>query len=165
VSMALVARTAMDVGFNGLMVEGHPDPANALSDPEQQLTPDGFRTLIAGLVFRKPTTDDAVVRHVLDDLRKRIDRIDDELLELLAVRMQAVREIGEYKREHNMTIFQLERWNEILRTRPATGAGLDLNKQFVVRLMELIHEDSIHQQSQILYRQPASDGKDAAPTS
>ncbi len=163
--IAGVAQTAIDLGFNGLMVEVHPDPANALSDPEQQLTPDGFRTLIAGLVFRKPTTDDAVVRHVLDDLRKRIDRIDDELLELLAVRMQAVREIGEYKREHNMTIFQLERWNEILRTRPATGAGLDLNKQFVVRLMELIHEDSIHQQSQILYRHPTSDGKDAAPTS
>lgn len=152
-----VAQTAIDLGFVGLMVEVHPDPDRALSDRDQQLTPAAFRQLLSGLVFRKPTTDDALVRHLLDDLRNRIDRIDEELLNLLAVRMQTVREIGAYKRDHNMTIFQLERWNEILKTRPETGARLELNRSFVTRLMELIHEDSIHQQSQILYRMPAPD--------
>lgn len=152
-----VAQTSIDLGFAGLMVEVHPDPEHALSDQHQQLTPGAFRQLLSSLVFRKPDTDDALVRHVLDDLRKRIDRIDEELLQLLAVRIQAVREIGEYKREHNMTIFQLERWNEILKSRPDAGARLDLNPSFVIRLMELIHEDSIHQQSQILYRQPETD--------
>jgi chorismate mutase len=145
-----VAQTALDLSFDGLMVEVHPDPASALSDKEQQLLPADFFELLNSLVIRKKAIDDVIFLNLLEELRDRIDRIDESILQMLADRMMVAREIGQYKKENNLAILQVERWNEILRTRQFSGHKKELNREFIVHLYELIHDESIRHQTQVM---------------
>lgn len=145
-----IAQTALDLNFDGLMIEVHQDPSIALSDKNQQLLPNDFIELLDTLVIRKESVDDVIFLNLLEELRDRIDRIDEEILQLMAERMKVAREIGQYKRENNMTILQVERWNEILRTRQVSGLQKDLTREFIIHLYEKIHDESIHHQTQIM---------------
>lgn len=151
-----VAQTAMDLNYDGLMIEVHPDPESALSDKAQQLVPEAFFELLSKLVIRQPLVDDVIFMNLLEDLRNRIDTIDEHILELLSERMKVAREIGHYKKENNMTIFQIERWNEIVKTRRQSGLMKELESDFVLRLYELIHETSIRYQTEIMNRSETS---------
>jgi chorismate mutase len=112
-----VAQKAMDLNFDGLMIESHCTPDLAWSDAAQQVTGAGLQALIAQLVIRKSSTNDPFVNNQLDQLRDSIDALDAEIINLLAKRMDISREIGEYKLAHHITIFQYERWRNILQTR------------------------------------------------
>jgi len=145
-----LSQTAMDLSFEGLMVEVHPDPSKALSDKDQQLLPSDFLSMIGSLLVRKKSVDDVIFLNLLEELRDRIDRIDEEILQFMAERMSIAREIGQYKKENNMTILQVERWNEILRTRQFSGLQKDLTRDFIIQLFEKIHDESIFHQTQVM---------------
>ena len=148
--IASVCQTALDLSFDGLMIESHINPPQAWSDNEQQLTPEELGKLLAGLVLRNITVDDVVFNSLLEKLRHRIDQVDADILNLMAERMHVAREIGQYKKEHNMTIFQLKRWEEILRTRTQLGVEQELTPEFVAKMYELIHSESIYHQTQVM---------------
>jgi chorismate mutase len=147
-----VAQTAMDLDFNGLMVEVHDRPEASQSDADQQLTPDDFADMVSNLVLRHAGLDDVLSSSLLSSLRESIDLLDLEILEKISRRMEISRDIGKLKKEHDVIIYQLERWSEILRTRKAyrPADGPELTPDFIVKLFELIHEESIHQQTQVM---------------
>jgi chorismate mutase len=142
----LVAQKAIDLDFDGFMIETHINPDAALSDARQQLTPQGLQELLNSLVRRKPATDDPDFLANLEALRYDIDRLDHEVIELLAKRMEVAQEIGKYKKTTNVTIFQLDRWSDLFneRIKAALEAGLSLD--FAQEFIQDIHNESIRQQ-------------------
>ena len=145
-----LSQRALDLGLDGLMIESHCDPASAKSDAGQQVTPEDFGKLISGLVVRKADSDSPEYKENIDQLREQIDVIDENLLSLLASRMNLSRSIGKYKKEHNMTILQTGRYNEILDKRGAQGSLCGMDPEFVKEIFEHIHEESVRQQMEII---------------
>ncbi len=143
-----VAQKALDLETNGLMVESHFDPSVAKTDAAQQLTPEALNHLLDRLILRDKSCNPEV-ENTLEVLRNQIDGIDSSLLQLLAQRLAVVDEIGKYKKEHNITILQLKRWQHIIENRIALGDGLGLDRQFLVQLLELVHRVSIQRQASI----------------
>ena len=141
-----LCQQAMDLGFDGLIVESHCCPDAAWSDASQQVTPDVLGLICDKLVIREVTD----LTENLESLRKQIDECDNALLDLLARRMRISREIGAYKRDHNMAIVQTNRYSEILDKRGAQGSLCGVNARFVRELFELIHEESIAQQVEVM---------------
>ncbi|MBK5285776.1 MAG: bifunctional 3-deoxy-7-phosphoheptulonate synthase/chorismate mutase type II [Bacteroidia bacterium] len=151
-----VCQTALDLSYDGLMIEAHVNPSQAWSDSEQQLTPVQLGELLSTLVLRKITVDDVVFNSLLEKLRHKIDVIDADILGMMAERMNVAKEIGQYKKEHNMTILQVKRWKEILRTRTKLGVEHELTPEFVAKMYELIHSESIHHQTQVMNKKEIS---------
>ncbi len=151
-----VSQFALDLQYDGLMLESHVNPKTALSDAAQQLTPEELGQLLNKLVLRNPTTDNVVELSRLEDLRDQIDELDDEILHSLAERMAIARTIGQYKYRNNITILQPERWEEIIRTRTANGESQQLTREFILKLYGIIHEESIHQQTQQMNKENKS---------
>lgn len=145
-----VAQKALDLGMNGLMIESHVNPAEALSDAQQQLTPDQLNDLVSKLIIRSSHTSNHELIDKLAELRKIIDELDDELMNVLKKRIQIIEQIGSYKKEHNITIFQLQRWQEILRTRGQWADKLGLSRQHVEKICQLLHEESIRVQNSLM---------------
>lgn len=144
--IAPLCQQAMDLGFDGLIVESHCNPKEAWSDAKQQVTPDILDYILSFLVIR----DDTFTTEDIRSLRAQIDELDNSLMELLAKRFRLCREIGTFKKEHNMTILQTRRYNEILEKR-GTQAGLcGMNPKFTAHIFELIHEESVRQQLAIV---------------
>lgn len=148
-----ISQKALDLGMNGLMIESHYNPDIALSDAQQQLTPVQLNELLGKLVIRKKGSNDAEVLDKLYQLRNMIDEIDDELINVLKKRTQVIEQIGSYKKEHNITIFQLERWQEILRTRAQWAEKLGISRIHIERLCQLLHEESIKIQNDVMNKQ------------
>lgn len=144
--IAPLCQQAMDLGFDGLIVECHCDPDNAWSDAKQQVTPDVLDYILSLLIIR----DEKVSTEGITQLRKQIDEIDNEMIELLSKRMRVCREIGQYKKEHNMTVLQARRYNEILDKRGAQGSLCGMDGDFVKRIFEAVHEESVRQQIEII---------------
>lgn len=144
--VAPLCQQAMDLGFDGLIVESHCNPDCAWSDAKQQVTPDVLDYILSLLVVR----DKAVTTEGIVQLRKQIDELDNQLMELLSKRMRVCREIGQYKKEHNMTVLQTTRYNEILDKRGAQGSLCGMDADFVKRVFEEIHEESVRQQMEII---------------
>ncbi len=144
--IAPLCQQAMDLNYDGLIIESHCDPDKAWSDKEQQLTPDVLSYVLNLLVVRdtKQTTEN------LTELRHQIDEIDNQLLEILAKRMRVSQEIGQYKKEHNMPILQTGRYDEILLKRIATAQSMGMDGDFMKTILEAIHEESIRQQVEVL---------------
>jgi chorismate mutase len=140
--IAPLSQQAMDLNFDGLIIESHGHPEDAWSDAAQQITPDVLDYVLNLLVIR----DSTQTTENLTVLRRQIDAIDENLLELLAKRMRISREIGIYKKEHNMPILQTPRYGEILENRTKAGASMDLNSEFIEKILKLIHEESVAQQ-------------------
>jgi chorismate mutase len=145
-----VAQKAMDLNFDGLMIESHITPDDAWSDAAQQLTPEDYAALIGDLVFREDNPKEQKQKSQLERLRKEIDMIDEELLHILASRMNVVRSIGRYKKENNMTILQSSRWQEILQKFIERGTQSGLSEEFITRLIKSIHDESIEQQEKVM---------------
>ena len=144
--VAPLCQQAMDLGFDGLIVESHCEPDRAWSDAKQQVTPDVLDYILSLLVVR----DETVTTEGITQLRKQIDELDNQLMDLLAKRMRVCREIGQYKKEHNMTVLQTNRYNEILDKRGAQGALCGMGADFVRKVYEEIHEESVRQQMEII---------------
>ncbi len=144
--VAPLSQQAMDLNFDGLIIESHCDPDHALSDAAQQLTPDSLDYILNMLVIRDnvQTTENITV------LRKEIDELDTQLLQLLAKRMGISCEIGTYKKEHNMPILQSNRYDEILKSRREMGEKLDLDGEFINKIMTSIHEESVRVQMKLM---------------
>jgi len=148
--IASVAQTAMDLNYDGLMIESHAHPEQALSDSQQQLTPAALKYLLDHLVVRSSVVEDVIFMNLLEELRDKIDKLDEDILNKISNRMEIAREIGKYKKENNITILQVERWNEILRTRLQFGLDHELTREFILKMYELIHDESILQQTQMM---------------
>lgn len=143
-----VSQKALDLEMNGLMIESHINPDEALTDQQQQVTPASLKQLLSSLIIRK-REGNIDFESKLEELRTEIDKIDTELLNILARRMELVDEIGNYKRDHNITILQLKRWRNIVEDRLKSGIDSGLNKEFLQRLLEIVHIESIHRQTEI----------------
>lgn len=141
-----LSQQAMDLGYEGLIIETHCDPENAWSDAAQQVTPARLKEILSDLIIRdsKQTTED------LSRLRQQIDELDNQLLELLAKRMRVSQEIGTFKKEHNLTIVQTDRYDEILTTRIGQAKEMGMNPEFMKIVLEAIHEESVRKQLDIL---------------
>ena len=144
--VAPLCQQAMDLSFDGLIIESHCNPDKAWSDASQQITPEVLDYVLNLLVIR----DSNQTTENLAELRRQIDGIDEQLLELLAKRMRISREIGIYKKEHNMPILQSPRYSEILEKRSNMGEQMELNTEFVKNILKNIHEESVHQQMIIM---------------
>lgn len=144
--IAPLCQQAMDLGFDGLIVESHCNPDCAWSDAKQQVTPDVLDYILSLLAIR----DDKMTTEGIVALRKQIDELDNQLMELLAKRMRVCREIGQYKKEHNMTVLQTGRYNEILDKRGAQGVLCGMDPKFVKEIFESVHEESVRQQIEII---------------
>ena len=144
--IAPLCQQAMDLGFDGLIVESHCDPDCAWSDAKQQITPDILDYILSLLVVRSEHTTTEGLRQ----LRSQIDEIDNQLMDLMAKRLRVCREIGTFKKEHNMTVLQAGRYNEILEKRGAQASLCGMSPEFAAHVFELIHEESVRQQLQIV---------------
>jgi chorismate mutase len=141
-----LSQQAMDLGFDGLIVESHCNPDEAWSDAKQQVTPDALKEILSSLVIRDTvkTTEDLV------DLRHQIDEIDDKILEILAKRMRISGEVANYKKEHAMPVLQAGRYDEILTKRSEQGSALGMSPEFVKEVFEAIHAESVRKQIEII---------------
>ena len=144
--IAPLCQQAMDLGFNGLIVESHINPDDAWSDAKQQVTPDVLDYILSLLVIR----DEKVTTEGITQLRHQIDEFDNQLMDILSKRMRVCREIGQYKKEHNMTVLQTARYNEILDKRGAQGTLCGMDPEFVKTIFEAVHEESVRQQMEII---------------
>lgn len=144
--VAPLSQQAMDMGFDGLIVESHCDPDSAWSDKSQQVTPEVLNFIINMLVVRDTTQ----TTESLTLLRQQIDQIDNDLLEALSKRMRISREIGQYKKEHSMPVVQTGRYDDILNSRAAAAEELGMNGDFMKTVYQAIHEESIRQQIEVL---------------
>jgi chorismate mutase len=144
-----LSQKALDLNYDGLIIESHPDPDNALSDAAQQLTPDALEQVLSALKPRYTSSSDALFINHLEEIRHKIDDVDRELLEVLVARQLLVEELGEYKRENNVTAFQQDRWAEILQTRTDLAARMNLDQEYVAEIFKLIHAESIRKQTEI----------------
>ena len=144
--IAPLSQQALDMGFNGLIIESHCDPDHAWSDAAQQLTPEVLNFILHTLVIRdeKETTEN------LSLLRQQIDRIDNELLETLARRMEVSREIGRYKKLHRMPVVQATRYNDVIATRVNAGKEMQMDPEFLKTILLAIHDESVRQQIEII---------------
>ena len=145
-----VAQKAMDMHFDGLMIETHPRPDEAWSDAAQQITPLQLREILANLIIREEFTQDMTGLVQLEYLRQSMDSLDAEIIDLLAKRMELSEQMGEVKRSCNMTAFQPARWREIVETRSERAQSHSLTREFIIELYERIHHESIRKQLEIL---------------
>lgn len=144
--IAPLSQQALDMGFDGLIIESHCDPDCALSDKSQQITPEVLNFILNTLVVR----DNAQSTESLTLLRQQIDQIDNDLIELLAKRMRVSREIGQYKKEHSMQIVHTNRYDDILKSRIKLAEELGMSGNFMQSIVEAIHEESVRQQIEVL---------------
>ena len=144
-----VGQKAMDLDFDGLMIESHIDPDNAWSDAKQQITPEIFGTMITEMILRDDFEENLPLQTELDKYRAELKHIDDDIVELLSNRMKIAKDIGKYKRENNITIYQNKTWNKKLERALKIGLAQGLTPQFVKKLFSAIHDESIDQQEKI----------------
>ena len=148
--IAEVAQKAMDMHFDGLMIETHPRPDEAWSDAAQQVTPQHLKEILAGLIVREEYTQDMSGLMQLEYLRQLMDSLDAEIIDLLGRRMELSEQMGLVKKECNLTAYQPARWREIVETRGERAEAHLLSKEFIVKLYEQIHHESIRRQLAIL---------------
>jgi chorismate mutase len=149
-----VAQEAMDLNFDGIIIESHMCPEKAWSDASQQLTPADLQSMLNKIVMRHANIGDTP-RNELDELRKKIDKIDAKLLETFKERMAISEQIGKYKFENNITILQTRRYDEVMNDRKQKAVKYGLGEEFVIKMFETIHEESIHRQSIVMNKELA----------
>ena len=144
-----VSQKAMDLNFDGLIIESHINPDKALSDAKQQITPDVLEELIDKLILRQ-SGEGLEVELNLAELREQVDKLDDKLINLFDKRMKVVEEIGRHKKENNLTILQTQRWDDILKKRLNLGTKKGLSEEFISRVFRSIHQESINHQTVVM---------------
>lgn len=155
-----ISQRALDLDYDGLMIETHFDPDNALSDSLQQLTPANFTILLDQLILREHAFNDESIINQLEIIREQIDQADREILEAIATRLSLVEKIGDYKKENNVAIFQISRWKEILQSRSEWAKSLNLDQEFIRELYRHIHQQSVRIQTSVFNSDKASKTND-----
>jgi chorismate mutase len=145
-----VAQKAIDLHFDGLIIESHTDPDGAWSDAQQQITPQHLGELISSIHWRKEDVASDEYHAALEKFRQQINQLDDELMQILGQRMKISEKIGLYKKENSITILQTNRWNSILERAFATGDKLGLSKEFITKYFDAVHMESINHQNKIM---------------
>jgi chorismate mutase len=145
-----VAQKAIDLDYDGLMIESHIDPDHAWSDAKQQVTPEKLAELLDSIVWRREDVNSEEYHAALEKLRQQINHLDDELMQILSQRMKTAEKIGEYKKNNNITILQTNRWNEILQRAVQKGEALGLSKEFITKYFDAMHMESINHQNKIM---------------
>jgi chorismate mutase len=145
-----ISQKAMDLNFDGLMIESHIDPDHALSDAAQQLTPNDLKELLSRLILRSPVASDPRLLDILGELRQQINVYDDALIDILEKRMKVAETIGKYKKENNITILQPTRWDEIIRKVMISGQSKGLSKELIDTVFKAIHQESINHQMKVM---------------
>ncbi len=144
-----LCQTALDLNFDGLMIETHRDPDKAWSDAKQQITPETLHQYTVDLKIRQATDTETEYRNALNTLRTQIDVVDHKLIELLGKRMRVADQIGALKKEKNVAILQSRRWNEILGKMILEGEQNQLSQEFVLKIFKAIHQESINHQKKM----------------
>jgi len=144
-----ISQKAMDLNFDGLIIETHINPDKAWSDASQQVTPEGLKKILARLILRDPDIDEEMML-TLAELRDKIDKLDDKLINVIDERMKVVESIGNYKKENNITILQNKRWDDMLRSRLILGERKGLSDDFINKVFQAIHQESINKQTRIM---------------
>lgn len=152
--LAELTQRAMDLNYDGLIIESHCNPDAAWSDAAQQLTPPALKEMLDNTEFRKATYG-SDFQNELERLRNRLDHLDRELLEVLASRMSVVEQLGEYKRDNNVAVLQLGRWKQVHNSRADWAKSLNLYPEVVEELFKLIHMESIRKQTEVMNKQNA----------
>jgi chorismate mutase len=145
-----VAQKAIDLDFDGLIIESHIDPDNAWSDAKQQITPERLAEMLTDIVWRKEDSNSEEYHAALEKLRQQINHLDDELMQIIGQRMKVAEKIGEYKKNNNITILQTNRWNDILERAFKKGDKLNLSKEFITKYFDAVHMESINHQNKIM---------------
>jgi len=145
-----VAQKAIDLDFDGLIMESHIDPDNAWSDAKQQVTPEKLGEIIGSIIWRKEDINSEEMHAAMEKLRTQINQLDDELMQLLGQRMKIADKIGQYKKDNNITILQTNRWNSILERAYVKGEQLGLSKEFITKYFDAVHMESINHQNRIM---------------
>lgn len=148
--IGMISQKALDLDMSGLMIESHINPDAAWSDAKQQLTPAALSQIIDGLVVRNVSSENKSFKDTLSLLREQIDQIDDDIMTKMAARMKISEKIGQYKQENNVTILQVNRWDEIIKTRVSMGKAMGLDEGFTRDLLRLVHHESIQIQTKIM---------------
>jgi len=144
-----VAQKAIDLDYDGLIIESHIDPDKAWSDAKQQITPERLAEMLGNIIWRREDVASAEYHAALEKLRNQINHLDDELMQILSERMKVAEKIGQYKKENNITILQTNRWNEILETAFTKGEKLGLSKEFITKYFDAVHLESINHQTKV----------------
>ncbi len=144
------SQKALDLNFDGLMIETHNDPDNAWSDAAQQITPKTLINLMKDLVIRKESLEERSFINELENLRIKIDNADSQILDILGNRMKVSEEIGKIKKKQNVAILQSARWNDILEKMISDGKEKELSEDFILKIFKAIHQESINHQEKIL---------------
>ncbi len=141
---------AIDLDYDGIMIESHIDPDNAWSDAKQQVTPERLNEMLESIIWRKEDINSEEYHAALEKLRQQINQLDDELMQILGQRMKVAEMIGNYKRDNNITILQTNRWNEIIERAFLKGDKLGLSKEFITKYFDAVHMESINHQKKIM---------------
>ena len=144
------SQKALDLNFDGLMIETHNDPDNAWSDAAQQITPKTLINLMKDLVIRKESLEERSFINELENLRIKIDNADSQILDIIGNRMKVSEEIGKIKKKQNVAILQSARWNDILEKMISDGREKGLSEDFILKIFKAIHQESINHQEKIL---------------
>jgi len=145
-----VAQKAINLNYDGLMIESHINPDEAWTDGRQQITPAAFKEMMQSIIWRNGKPDSSDFDIVLEKMREQINQIDDELLNLLGRRMEVSEQIGEYKKVNNMTILQNSRWNEVFERGKQAGSVLGLSPAFIDQYFTAVHMESINHQNRVM---------------
>jgi len=145
-----VAQKAIDLDFDGLIIESHVNPDEAWSDAKQQVTPTRLGEMISSIKWRTEDVNSEELHANLEKLRQQINQLDDELMQILSARIKVAEKIGQYKKDNNITILQTNRWNEILERAYSKGEKLGLSKEFVTKYFDAVHMESINHQNKIM---------------
>lgn len=141
--IASVSQRAINFGLDGLMIETHHDPDNAWSDAKQQITPDTLKIIYENLNFRETLDEHSEAISELDKFRQKVDLVDSQLIELMSDRFQVIKQIGEYKKEQNLAVYQPNRWQGVMESRIKSGVSKGMTEKFMKNLLFAIHEESV----------------------
>lgn len=145
-----ISQKALDLSFDGLIIESHINPDKALSDAKQQLKPCALKELLDNLILRKSDIENTMLMTTIEELRNEIDKYDDKILDIFENRMKIAEKIGEYKKKNNITILQSSRWDELLHKRIETAAKKGLSEEFVIKVFRAVHQESINVQTRVM---------------
>jgi len=143
---------ALDLEMNGLMIEVHNNPSKALTDKNQQITPAQLQEMLSNVILRRESGG-VEFEHQLEELRSEIDKLDEEMIDILARRMKVVEDIGTYKKTNKITILQLKRWNQLINERIEAGEKMGLSREFILKLLQILHEEGIQRQIDVMNRE------------
>jgi chorismate mutase len=143
----------MDLDFDGIIIESHPNPDKAWSDPKQQVTPRELQNILDRIIIRQTEPDNGFAL-TLGELRETIDQLDDQIINIFEERMKIADQIGEYKKDQNVAILQSKRWDSILNKRLEMGYKKGLSNEFITRVFRAIHQESINHQAKIMNLDP-----------